>query len=208
MTTMTKMSDPSVRSGRQFVRNTLEYQGGSALARTVHDSRARVSLMLTIALSITGSGGCILPPSLSADSGDAGVNSPPTITAVRTDADNLFEPGPIALTSNTGTIQFELLDTDVDDMLQVRVFIDYSIDDPTPHRTQCTAAATGSPKRTVTCAASTICQTADNGQRRNLTAVVFDRLPLEAGKPEFQAMPAGGLSTSRFFFADCAGAVR
>lgn len=152
--------------------------------------------------------GCILPPSLEPDSGDAGVNSPPTITAVRTDADDLFEPGPIALTRNSGTIQFELLDTDVADALQVRVFIDYAIDDPTPHRAQCSAPATGAAKRTVTCAASNLCQLADDGQRRNLTAVVFDRVPLESGQPAFQAMPPGGLSTSRFFFADCAGAVR
>ena len=46
---------------------------------------------------------------------------------------------------------------------------------------------------------------ADDGQTRNLTAVVFDRIPLETGKPAFQAMPDGGLSTSRFFFVNCAG---
>jgi hypothetical protein len=149
--------------------------------------------------------GCILPPSLSSESEDAGVNSPPAITAVRTDADNLFEPGPVSLTRNSGTINFDLLDTDVQDILVVRVFIDYTIMDPTPARAQCTASPTGAPKRTVTCSASAICQMADDGKTRNLTAVVFDRGPLEAGDPEFQAMPAGGLSTSRFFFANCAG---
>ncbi|HWU85884.1 MAG TPA: hypothetical protein VN253_01335 [Kofleriaceae bacterium] len=149
--------------------------------------------------------GCIIPPSLSTEDQSDRVNSPPAITAVRTDADNLFEPGPVSLTRNSGTFNFELLDTDLDDVLQVRVFIDYTIKNPTPARAQCTAPATGTAKRTVTCTAGAICQAADDGQTRNLTAVVFDRIPLESGKPEFQAMPEGGLSTSRFFFVNCAG---
>jgi hypothetical protein len=37
----------------------------------------------------------------------------------------------------------------------------------------------------------------------NLSIVVFDREPLESGDPMFQAMPEGGLSTSRFFFLTC-----
>jgi hypothetical protein len=161
-----------------------------------------LSLFLLLALPLAG---CILPPSLSSGEQDAGVNSPPAITAVHTDADNLFEPGPVSLTRNSGTINFELLDTNVDDTLVVRVFIDYTIKDPKPARAQCTAPPTGEPKRKVTCSASAICQVADDGQTRNMTIVVFDRIPLDAGKPEFQAMPDGGQSTSRFYFANCMG---
>jgi len=38
-----------------------------------------------------------------------------------------------------------------------------------------------------------------------MTIVVFDRPPDEtgAGKPPFQEMPDGGLSTSRFYFLKC-----
>jgi len=199
---MTEMSEPGCVRNRKVVCNPLQRHGGSPLARGVHELGTLV-IALPVILLLAG---CILPPSLSTESEDAGVNSPPAITAVRTDADNLFEPGPVSLTRNSsGTINFELLDTDVQDVLVVRVFIDYSIEDPTPARAQCTAAPTGAAKRTVTCTASAICQTADDGKTRNLTAVVFDRSPLEAGEPEFQAMPAGGLSTSRFFFANCAG---
>jgi hypothetical protein len=175
------------------------------VARAVHELRAPVAPLLALSMVLVGFAGCILPPSLSTDDQDAGVNSPPSITAVRTDADNLFEPGPVSITRNSGTINFDLLDTDVDDTLQVRVFIDYTIKTPTPVRAQCTAPPTGTPMRTVTCTASAICQPGDDGQTRNLTAVVFDRLPLESGNPMFQAMPEGGLSTSRFFFVNCAG---
>jgi hypothetical protein len=133
------------------------------------------------------------------------VNSPPAITKVSTDADSLFEPGPIALTRGSGSINFELLDTDVDDTLVVRIFIDYVLEDPKAPRAQCTKGPEGREQRSVRCDASTICQMDDDGKRRNLTAVVFDRVPLEAGEPPFQAMPVGGLSTSKFFFVDCAG---
>ncbi len=200
---MTEMSEPDgVRSG-MFARNPLQQLSGSLLARGLHDTGSLVTaLPLALALSLAG---CILPPSLSTGKEDAGVNSPPAITAVRTDTDDVFEPGPISLTRGRGTVNFDLLDTDVEDELLVRVFIDYTIDDPTPARTQCTAASAGQPKRTVTCTASAICQMDDDGETHNLTAVVFDREPLEAGKPEFQAMPVGGQSTSRFFFVNCAG---
>ena len=200
-TPMTEMSEPDCRRSCRNARNSSQGLRGSALARRVHTLVAPVLLLPFVLLA----SGCILPPSLSTEDRDAGVNSPPSITAVRTDADNLFEPGPVSLTRGSGTINFELLDSDVDDTLVVRVFIDYTIKNPTPARAQCTAPPTGTAKRTVTCTASAICQTADDGQTRNLTAVVFDRVPLEAGKPEFQAMPAGGLSTSRFFFANCSG---
>jgi len=149
--------------------------------------------------------GCIIPPSLSTEDPAEAVNSPPAITAVRADTDTLFEPGPVSLTRNSGTINFELFDTDVDDTLVVRLFIDYTIKDPKPARSQCTAPPTGEPRRTVTCSAGAICQVADDGQTRNMTAVVFDRPLLESGKPEFQAMAEGGMSTSRFFFVNCTG---
>lgn len=200
---MTEMSEPHAAACGTSARKPAESQAGSPLARAVHAPQSIVGpLAIALALAMPG---CIIPPSLSTDDEDAGVNSPPAITAVRTDADALFEPGPVSLTRNSGTINFELLDTDVDDTLVVRVFIDYRIDDPTPARAQCSAPATGLARRSVTCNAGAICQMADDGATRNMTVVVFDRMPLETGKPEFQAMEPPGLSTSRFYFASCAG---
>jgi hypothetical protein len=198
---MTKMSGTDCATGGRVARNRLQALGGSPLARGVHGEGALVLPLLAF-LALTG---CILPPSLSSGEQDAAVNSPPAITAVRTDADILFEPGPVSLTRNSGMINFELLDTDTADTLVVRVFIDYTIEDPRPARAQCTAAPTGEAKRTVTCVAGAICQMADDGQTRNMTVVVFDRPLLESGKPEFQAMAPNGLSTSRFFFTNCTG---
>jgi hypothetical protein len=202
---MTEMSEPHGSRGGKLERKSPRSLPRFALARRVHGDG---SLVLTSSLLLIASliliAGCILPPSLSTGDQDAGVNSPPSITAVRTEATDLFEPGPIAMIRNRGTLSFELLDTDVEDPLVVRVFIDYTIEDETPHRTQCTAPMTGTPRRNVTCSASPICQTGDIGKRRNMSIVVFDREPLESGAPEYQAMPPGGLSTSRFFFADCA----
>lgn len=208
---MTEMSEPHGERAPHDARNTAYSLGGSPLARPLHDVRALVVplpasvIAAACAALLCAAAGCILPPSLSTGSEDAGVNSPPSITAVRTDADNLFEPGPISLVRNSGTINFELLDTDAQDTLTVRVFIGYRIEDPTPARAQCTAPPTGEPKRAVTCTASAICQASDVGKTLQLSVVVFDRLPLETGKPEYQAMPEQGLSTSRFFFAECAG---
>jgi hypothetical protein len=198
---MTEMSEPDGDPIGRPTGNPLQRQGGSTVARRLHGPGSPVRLSPLLLLMA----GCIIPPSLSTEDESARVNSPPAITAVRTDADNLFEPGPVSLTRGSGTINFELLDTDVDDTLVVRVFVDYTIKNPTPARAQCTAPPTGSAKRTVTCTAGTICQVADDGQTRNMSVVVFDRVPLETGKPEFQAMMEGGLSTSRFFFANCSG---
>lgn len=202
---MTEMSEPHTVRLVEVAPNLVRSRGRFALARGVHGHRALVPAPLLGLFGLLASG-CVIPPSLSAEDQDAGVNSPPAITAVRTDADNLFEPGPVALTRNSGSINFELLDTDVQDTLVVRVFIGYRIEDPTPARAQCTAPPTGTATRTVTCTAGAICQASDDGKTNlELTAVVFDRVPLEVGKPEFQAMPERGLSTSRFFFASCAG---
>src|SRR5690242_4894796 len=121
---MTEMSESHAARGPEMRRKLPESQGGSPLARPVHMStRTPVAYLLALSALLAG---CILPPSLSSDGeGSKKANSPPAITAVRTDADNVFEPGPVSLTRNSGTINFELLDTDVDDTLQVRVFIGY-----------------------------------------------------------------------------------
>lgn len=207
---MTKMSEPDGIKTPKVTRNCAEQRDGSRMARAVHGLRTRVlPLLHIIPLAGLVGAGCILPPSLDPETQEAAVNSPPAITQVSTDADTVFEPGPIALTRGSGNLNFELLDTDVDDKLFVRIFIDYILDDPTPARAQCSKGPGASgeklPTRRISCSAGTICQAADDGKRRNLSAVVFDREPMETGDPPFQAMPAGGLSASKFFFVDCGG---
>lgn len=151
--------------------------------------------------------GCIIPPSLGVEQQDAGVNSPPSITSVRSDQTELPEPGPVDLeVGQMSPLNLTLLDTDLTDKLYVRVFVNYSLT-PAP-RTTCTAASSGQATRTATCALQGVCLTADIATNPNLMQVmVFDRQPLEGGElPLYQAMPPGGLSTDRTYQLNCRAA--
>lgn len=146
----------------------------------------------------------MIPPSLSVDNQDAGANSPPAILSVRSnDSGELPEPGPVVFDVGAGTMTAELIDTDLDDTLFVRVFVDYTIDRPTPARVTCTAAPNQKAQRPITCDTQALCLGDDVNQTRNMSIVVFDRQPLDSGSPAFQAMPPGGLTTNRFYFLNC-----
>lgn len=149
----------------------------------------------------------MIPPSLSVDNQDAGQNSPPAILAVRSDEAELPEQSTVIFDRGSGSLNVELLDTDVNDTLQVRVFVGYTFDDPKPQRATCTAPPIDNAKRTATCDLTALC-TMDDVMKSataplSMSVVVFDRIPLESGTPAFQAMPEGGLSTNRFFFLKC-----
>ncbi len=141
---------------------------------------------------------------------DAGVNSPPAILSVRTDDQELTEPGPVIFDQGPGTFNAELIDTDVNDILHVRVFIDYTLDNQSAPRVLCTVPTNGKANRTVTCATNALCLTEDiglpEGKFRDMQIMVFDREPLEAGIPQFQEMPEGGLSTNRYYKLRCVSA--
>ena len=150
--------------------------------------------------------GCIIPPSLSLDYQDAGIDSPPAITSVRSDNSELLEPGPVTFTyGEPSTMNLTLLDTDVNDTLFVRIFVNYSADNPTAPRSFCQSASGNSPIRTATCDLQALCLQSDIGATPSplMTVVVFDRVVLDTGKPAFQAMPPDGESTSRTYLLNC-----
>jgi hypothetical protein len=149
--------------------------------------------------------GCIIPPSLGVEQQDAGVNSPPSIVSVRSDQTELPEPGPVDFeVGSMSPLNLTLLDTDVNDKLYVRVFMDYTKDQPTAPRSTCTAASVGQATRTATCPLQALCLTKDVGIQHLMQIMVFDRQPLETGEsPLFQAMPAGGLETDRTYQVNC-----
>jgi hypothetical protein len=182
--------------------NHMKSQDGSALARAVHDCRTLVRPAILATLLI---GGCVIPPDLSVANQDAGTNSPPAFLGIRTDEQELPEPGPVIFDRGTGTFNAELIDTDVNDELFVRVFVNYTVENPTAPRVLCTAPTNGKAQRTVTCNTNALCLMTDTvgDQQFNMHITVFDREPLEAGDPPFQAMETGGLSTSRFYFLKC-----
>lgn len=151
----------------------------------------------------------MIPPDLSVGSQDAGINSPPAILGVRSDDQELTEPGPVRFVAQAqGSINVELVDTDVNDELYVRVFVDYTIDHQSAPRVLCKAPANGKANRSVTCSTNGLCLAPDDinlpeGTFRDMQIFVFDREPLEAGNPQHQELPVGGLGTSRYYKLKC-----
>ena len=200
---MTRMSESHARTLRSIAANHVQSWRGSRLARVVHgvvtfvEVAARISLLFVV--------GCVIPPSLEVDNIDAGVNSPPAILLVSSDQSALPEPGPVSFDKGptAGNLSIKLIDTDVADMLFVRVFVDYNLPDRLPARSTCAATPNGTPKRTATCGLSSLCAQADLGVQRTMSIVVFDRMPLDKGEPAFQDLPKDGLSASRLYFLQC-----
>jgi hypothetical protein len=167
----------------------------------VHDGGVIVRILASLCLV-----GCVIPPSLEVDKQDAGINSPPAILSVTSDKQALPEPGPVSFVAGrtAGNLSVSLIDTDLRDQLYVRIFVDYNLPDRLDARVRCTAPPSTNAMRTATCILTTLCLDEDIGVQRSMTIVVFDRLPLENGEdPPYQAMPPGGLSTSRFYFLKC-----
>jgi hypothetical protein len=199
---MTRMSDITVVDPLTPARNLAGSWEGSRLARTVHRQCAPMVPAVMLSMFLIG---CVIPPSLSIGE-DAGVNSPPAIMLVTSDQQVLSEPGPVRFNQQTmDTLSLSLVDTDMQDTLYVGVYVDYNQPSRLAARSKCTAPPSTSAMRTATCRLNSLCVDADVGVVRNMTIVVFDRPPDDtgAGDPPFQAMVAGGLSTSRFYFLKC-----
>lgn len=200
------MSEPTFAPRPAAHDNPATRNRRSPLARSLHawaGSVRVVSMLLVAELA-----GCVLPPSLSVDNSDAGVNSPPSILAVRSDQQEFPEYSTLTFEINTSsTLDLTLLDTDIDDTLYSRVFVDYDIPmppNPQPPRSSCTPAAGGvAAQRSSTCDLHGLCVGTDLGKTHVMSVVVFDRQVLDTGTPTYQAMPPGGLSTSRTFFLIC-----
>lgn len=203
---MTAVSEPRRPSSPVIAANSAKSRDGSRVVHRVHDARTHVC---SLGLSLLLFAGCVLPPTLSVDVTDAGMNSPPAITAVRADDQELPEPGPVNFETgiNAGMMSVSLVDTDVTDTLYVSLFVDYFVSDPTPPRATCTAAPTGTPARSATCDLTALCTDFDvQHPGRFLTVQVFDRKLAEAGAPRFKLMESDdGMTTSRGYLLNCQG---
>lgn len=195
---MTQMSEPRFVSTRAAHVNCATGRVGSRLARALHARRAIRALALAMLFT-----GCVIPPSLSVDTTDAGLNSPPSIVSVRADGVELPEFSTVNFEKGVGTLNLTVYDTDLDDTLYPKIFVDYTFQNPTPARSDCTPAAGGSVMRSSTCGLAGLCQDADFNQDRTMQVLVFDRQVLNVGSPVYQSMPPGGLSTSRTFTLRC-----
>jgi hypothetical protein len=211
------MSEPSHALPVTAGGKPLQSWDRSQLARAVHAPfpiveiqlamLGRPSLALLAALAVLATPACVIPPSLSPDNQDAGVNSPPAILSVTSDRQVLSEPGPLVfdMGATAGDLSIQLIDTDTQDSLYVRIFVDYNMPDRLDARARCEAGISANAIRNVTCKLNSLCVTADLGVLRNMTIMVFDRLPLAPGmgEPPFQAMPEGGMKSSVFYFLKC-----
>ncbi len=194
---MTPVSEPRTAEHSIDRANCSTRWGGSPLARSVHGwgvLRCLVCLMFA---------SCIIPPSLSVDTTDAGANSAPAILSVR--ADNIVELPDyqrVIFEKGVGSLNLSVQDTDVDDTLFCKLFVEYRPEDPTPPRANFEAAGS-SVVRSCTLSLLGLCQSADIGVERLMSVVVFDRQVLEGEAPLYQAMLSGGLKATRTYFLTC-----
>lgn len=203
---MTRMSDLHAATTSGFSRISAGTLARSALARAVHDLRELVHALPIVLAALVG--GCVIPPDLSVSDGDAGINSPPAILAVRSDLVELPEGNSFVYERGQGSLNVTLYDTDVSDTLYVRVFVEYDFADPTPARSTCTAPCSPpctTVQRSTTCDLAALCTAGDVTAAKELfmAVQVFDREPLESGSPRFKAMPPGGLTTSKSYKLTC-----
>lgn len=187
--------------------NSASPHRAARVARALHHARGLRALAYVVATCMAG---CIIPPSLSVDVQDAGIDSPPSITSVRSDLKELPEPGPVqfvaAPDANGTSINLTLLDTDIGDTLYTRIYVDYTVEQPTPARSECLPVpSTGSAIRTTTCSAAAICLQSDidTPTQHIMEIVVFDRMPVPGGLPSFKAIPPDGQSTTRTYQLIC-----
>lgn len=197
---MTQMSDHRFVEIADPRANHATRRPCSPLARALHAGTAIRTLGLAMMFA-----GCVIPPSLSVDTADAGLNSPPSIVSVRADGVELPEWSTVNFEQGSGTLNLTVYDTDLDDTLYPKVFVGYLRDDPTPPRANCTQAGGHTVTRSSTCDLGALCQATDvaSGQILTMQVIVFDRQIIEGQDPYFQAMPPGGLSTSRTFNLRC-----
>ena len=208
---MTAVSEHDcARSGDSHANRT-ESPRSPRVARTLHAALA-VVLRATLVVAACSAVGCVLPPSLSVG-GDAGVDSPPAITSVRSNDQELAQPGPVFFDegAGAGTLDLTLLDTDIGDTLYVRIFVGYN--DPilgatpgvpafTAPRSECVGAQSNTAVRSTECDLTGLCLPEDVNATRSMLIVVFDRQPLSSGDPPYMAT-TGGESTSRFYYLQC-----
>jgi hypothetical protein len=187
--------------------NSASSRRDGGVARTLHHDHGLRALVYVVASCMAG---CIIPPSLSVDVQDAGIDSPPSITSARSDLQELPEPGPVSFVAAPDapgvTINLTLLDTDVGDTLYAKIYVDYDPQQPTNARSECLPAlSNGSAVRTTTCSASAICLQSEISTSANhiMEIVVFDRDLVPGGVPQFKAIPPDGQSTTRTYLLNC-----
>ncbi|MCP4446213.1 MAG: hypothetical protein GY811_12845 [Myxococcales bacterium] len=148
-------------------------------------SLATLVIAAQLLLLVTVAGACLFPPELEAGTSDAGPGSSPVIFSSGPAPDFLF-PGPLFLDrQDSRTLSLTVLDNDIDDVVHVRLYIDYGRPNPEPAYAECQAAPTGEATRVLACPVNTLCNPiADTDQGEHvLEAMVADREFLQDSDP-------------------------
>lgn len=185
--------------------------GNGRLARTL---LARTFVIVAHAATLVAPTllwGCVVPPPLRNEGDpDAGVNQPPALRAVRTSAgDELTRPGPHELVVGVGELRVTASDTDRDDTLYVRMYVDYGLPSPTAARAECRAApgATPTTERTLSCSLLGVCtdELAD-GALHIFELDLYDREPASSPARLFRDVTAPGEVATFWWQITCARA--
>ncbi len=199
------MSEPRRGSTARSTVNRLTLHGYVRTAWFVHKIRLVVCLASFVPTAVLASG-CVLPPSLSEDKGDASVNSPPVVRDVRDELGNPFErPGPRDVVVGAGRLVITVADTDLLDTLFVRYYLDYGLVAPTAAKITCPAAPGMSPtlERQVTCSLVGVCTGVDLAGEHILEIDVYDRPPQDDGDRVFRDVTAPGEYTTWWWKVNC-----
>lgn len=147
--------------------------------------------IILLGIPVLGSA-CIFPPELDAATFDAGPGAPPVILSAGPAPEFTF-PGPLVLDhQDTRTLSLAVSDNELDDVIHVRLFMDYERPDPEPAYAECQAAPTGEITRVLACDLTSICNPIDDTDQGDhvLEAMVADREFLSDSDPAAEGQKA------------------
>jgi len=167
------------------------------MARGMHRLRSVVLSSLASAVVPMSLAACVVPPSVQPEDDNSEVpNNPPAIRKVTDSAgQELTRPGPLAFVVGAGMVNVFAADTDLDDTLYVRMYIDYGLADATPFRVQCESAPGNSPlvEREVNCPLLGLCTDGlIDGQTHIFELDVLDREPISTAARPFRGVTVPG----------------
>ena len=204
----------TVRRGDRCMTGMSGLDSADSHAPVCKRTRSRTSvgvargLHITALVLSTGMYACVVPPPLGLTPTDAGADATPVILSVHgTDGKELAQPGPVNVVAHAaGQATLLLYDADPADTLTVRVFVDYTEQNPTAQRSECfaTPATDQSTERTTNCNLKGLCNDADvaSGNPHWLIFEVYDREVID-DPLLFRSVKPGGQKSEKDYLLTC-----
>ena len=188
-------------------RNPMNLPGTASLAFKLHRNTAKQMLdtlsntefgfaFFAFALVLPLLGGCLFSPDLSVDEDEFTAPYPPVIFS---SADPFEFPGPLLINrGETRILSVTVLDNDIDDTIFMRLYVDYTLENPLPALSECSAPSSEFEARILTtCPMSAVCNLIPVGADDELhilealvsdSPFVTDSDPIAEGQPAFRAI--------------------